>query len=74
MKCGMNQKEATREERSAETRRNVTQNELRLKEGFVMIGVLQQTPPPAVLPEALFILRKTWGKTPERCSGDTRNN
>ncbi len=33
-------------------------NELRLKHGFVMIGMLQQTQPPAVLPEALFVLRE----------------
>lgn len=38
------------------------QNKLRLKEGFVMIGVLQQTQPPAVLPEAFFVLREAPGR------------
>ncbi len=37
-------------------------NELRLKDGFVMIGVLQQTQPPAVLPEAFFVLREAPGQ------------
>lgn len=37
-------------------------NELRLKDGFVMIGVLQQTQPPAVLPEAFFVLREAPGR------------
>ena len=37
-------------------------NELRLKDGFVMIGVLQQTQPPTVLPEAFFVLREIRGK------------
>lgn len=47
-----------------------TWNELRLKGGFVMIEVLQQTQPPAVLPEAFFILREAPGRgVSEKCPG-----
>ena len=52
-----------------------TWNELRLKDGFVMIGVIQQTQPLAVLPEAFFVLREVPGRgVSERRPGDLRGN
>lgn len=52
-----------------------TWNELRLKDGFVMIGVIQQIQPPVVLPEAFFVLREIPGSgVSERRPGDLRGN
>ena len=40
-----------------------------------MIGVLQQTQPPAVLPETFFILREAPGRgVSEKHPGDLRGN
>ena len=66
MKCAMTCGMTCRCSRGCRMRMSGTWNELRLKEGFVMIGVLQQTQPPAVLPEAFLFCGKLRG---EACFG-----